>query len=70
VAVAAEYVPAFSTLSIHVGLGDVAAVRLGLRTALAEATPPMSLSATSGQFLEALRSDPEIDRLLFDLYGW
>jgi serine/threonine protein kinase/Flp pilus assembly protein TadD len=65
-----EYVPAFSTLSIHVGLDDVEAVRRGLSTALAEATPPMSLSATSGQFLQAFRRDPEIDRLLFDLYGW
>jgi len=27
-------------------------------------------SGRGGRFPEALRGDPEIDRLLFDLYGW
>jgi serine/threonine protein kinase/Tfp pilus assembly protein PilF len=65
-----EYVPAFTHLSIQVGLGDIEAIRRLLRTAMAEATPPMSLGATSGQLLEPFRSDPEIHRLLFELYGW
>jgi len=65
-----EYVPAFALLSIHVGRGDLAAIRRTLSKASAEPTPPFSLRATSGPFLEAYRSDPEIRRLLFDLYGY
>ena len=63
-----EYIPAFALLSIHVGQGDLAAIGRTLSKALEEATPPFSLRATSGPFLEAYRSDPEIQRLLFDLY--
>jgi serine/threonine protein kinase len=46
------------------------AIRRALSKALAEATPPLTLRVTGGQFLETFRSDPEIHRLLFDLYGW
>jgi hypothetical protein len=35
----------------------------------AEATRPFSTRASAGPFPEALRSDPEIDRLLVDFYG-
>jgi tetratricopeptide (TPR) repeat protein len=62
-----EYVPAFSPLAIHAGLGDVTAIRRGLSAALAEAAPP-SNCATIGLFLEEFRSDPEICRLLIELY--
>ena len=35
-----------------------------------EPTPPLSLRANGGgQFLEEFRTDPEIDRMLFELYG-
>ena len=64
-----EYVPAFALLAIYVGQGDLPAIVRTLSTALAEATPPFSLRATSGPFLEAYRSNPEVQRLLFDLYG-
>jgi non-specific serine/threonine protein kinase len=65
-----EYVPAFAPLAIHVGRGDLPATRRTLAMALAETTPPFTLRLTIGQFIEAFRSDPEIHRLLFDLYGW
>jgi hypothetical protein len=64
-----EYIPAFAALAIHVGQGDVSAMRRMLSKAVAEATHPLSLRATTGPFLEAFRSDPEIDRLLFGFYG-
>jgi serine/threonine protein kinase/tetratricopeptide (TPR) repeat protein len=64
-----EYVPAFARLAIHVGQGDVEAMRRTLADARAEATPPLTLRATGGQFLEDFRSDPEIDRLASDFYG-
>ena len=65
-----EYVPAFAPLSIHVGLRDIPAMRRALAAALAESTPPFTLLVTGCRFLEEFRSDSEIDRMLFDLYGW
>jgi serine/threonine protein kinase/tetratricopeptide (TPR) repeat protein len=59
-----EYVPAHTRLNVHVGLGDLAAVRRELAQALDEVTPPFSLWVTNGVFLDACRSDPEVDRLL------
>jgi tetratricopeptide (TPR) repeat protein len=63
-----EYVPTRALLHIYVGLGDIRAIRRTLSKALAEATPPMRRTISS-PFLEAYRSDPEIDRLLSKLYG-
>jgi serine/threonine-protein kinase len=65
-----EFVPIFAQLSIHVGLGDIPAVRQALVTAQAESTAALTLRACIGRFLDDLRSDPEIDRLLFEFYGW
>jgi adenylate cyclase len=64
-----EYVPAFTPLAIHVGLGDLPSIRRTLSVAVAEAGPPNWVKTTSGPFLETFRSDPEIDRLLLELYG-
>ena len=59
-----EYIPAFSRLGIHVGLGDVDGVRRALTECMAEVTPPFSLWVRNGPFLGAYRSDPEVARLL------
>jgi serine/threonine protein kinase/tetratricopeptide (TPR) repeat protein len=64
-----EYIPSFAPLSIHVGLGDLPEIKRTLAKALEEITPPFSLRATA-QFLDSFRTDPEIDRMLFGLYGW
>lgn len=65
-----EYVPAFSPLAIHLGQGDVPAIRGSLASAVKESAPPVTLRVTCGQFLEDFRSDPEIDRLHRDLFAW
>jgi serine/threonine protein kinase/tetratricopeptide (TPR) repeat protein len=65
-----EYIPAFAPLTIHIGLGDLPAMRKALGSAAAESTPPLTFRITGGQFLEEFRGDPEIDRLLLELYGW
>jgi len=65
-----EYVPAFAPLSIYVGQGDVPAIRRSLAKAIEEFVPPLTLQVTCGQYLQAFRSDPEIHRMLFELYGW
>ncbi|MGO9360747.1 MAG: protein kinase domain-containing protein [Xanthobacteraceae bacterium] len=64
-----EFVPEFTALAIHAGLGDVPAIRRSLSKTLQERTPPVALSMTGCRFQEAFRSDPEIDRLLLKLYG-
>ena len=65
-----EYIPAFAPLTIHIGLGDLPAIQKELASAAAESTPPLTFRITGGQFLEEFRGDPEIDRLLLELYGW
>ncbi|HXI02226.1 MAG TPA: protein kinase [Candidatus Saccharimonadales bacterium] len=64
-----EYVPAFASLAIHTGLGDLPAIRRTLANVLAEATPPLSMSCTCFPALDEYRSDPEISRLLAEMYG-
>jgi serine/threonine-protein kinase len=59
-----EYVPPFTRLALHVGLGDLVHVRRELAAALEEVTPPFSFRVTSGVFLDRYRSDPEVARLL------
>lgn len=65
-----EYLPSFAPLSIYVGLGDLPEIRRTLAKSLEETTPPFTLRVTGSQFLDAFRTDPEINRMLFGLYGW
>jgi serine/threonine protein kinase/tetratricopeptide (TPR) repeat protein len=58
-----EYVPAFTRLAIHVGLGDLPAIRRELALAVDEMTPVFSIRVTAGVQLDALSGDPEITRL-------
>ena len=64
-----EYVPAFAPLSISVGQGDLPAIRLWLSKAGTQAAVPLQLRLFCGPLLEAFRNDPEVDRLLLELYG-
>jgi len=63
-----EYVPSFARLAIHVGLGDLPAIRRELAAAVDEVTPVFSIRVTSGVLLDALTDDPEIARLYQVLY--
>lgn len=65
-----EHVPAFARLYIHIGQGDIPAIRQWLAKSIEEFVPPLTLQVTSGPFLQKLRSDPEINRMLLELYGW
>jgi serine/threonine-protein kinase len=65
-----EYVSAVSVLIIHVGGGELPAMRTTLVKVLEEDTPPYAVLSTGGKFLEAFRSDPDINRMLLELYGW
>jgi hypothetical protein len=64
-----EYVSPAAPLLIHVGLGDVDAIREALKACVADVTPLLTIKVTSGQFLPAFRSDPEIARLMDALQG-
>ena len=65
-----EYVPSFTPLEIYVGLGDLAAMRTTFARAMAEPTSAFTIRWSCGHALQAFRSDPEIDRLHLDLFGW
>jgi serine/threonine protein kinase len=65
-----EYVPALASLFIYVGLGDVQGVRRTLAKAIAESLPALAVKLTCGELLQPLRSDPEINRMLSEQYGW
>jgi hypothetical protein len=65
-----EYVPAHAALFIYVGLGDVPAIRRTLAKAIEESLPPLALKLTCGELLLLHRSDPEINRMLSEHYGW
>ncbi len=63
-----EYVPVFTKLAIHVGLGDLPAIRREFAASLEEITPTFSFRVTAGVFLDAYAGDPEIARLYAELY--
>ncbi len=62
--------PGIGGLGIRIGQRELPAIRTALSKVLEESTPPWSVLATMGPFLEEFRSDPDIDRMLFELYGW
>jgi pentatricopeptide repeat protein len=65
-----EYVPVNTMLPIHASLGDIPAMRRGLARTLADSTPAFSLSLVGGFLLHEFRTDPEIDRMFVELYGY
>jgi serine/threonine protein kinase/tetratricopeptide (TPR) repeat protein len=65
---AGEYVPAFAMLAIQAGLGDVPSIRREMARAMAERTPAFIFGVTCGPFLERFRQDPEIGRMLREIY--
>jgi adenylate cyclase len=64
-----EYIPAFASLTINVGLGDVAAIRETFAKSLTESVSPISL-CNGSHFLKNFQTDPEIDRMHRQLFGW
>ncbi len=65
-----EYIPSSSKVAVHVGLGDLEGIRASLAELISAATSPVPTRAMCGRYLEAFRSDPEIRRLHFELFGW
>src|SRR5215472_11916245 len=65
-----EFVPSMSFLSIFAGSGDIPAVRHALRESIAERCPTFTMSLTSFSFINAIRSDPEINRMLVESLGY
>jgi eukaryotic-like serine/threonine-protein kinase len=62
-----EFVPASTILATHAGLGEIGAIRKTLTRTLAESTPPFTPFLIS---LDEFRSDPEINRMLVQLFGY
>jgi hypothetical protein len=63
-------VPAIALFTIYLGQHDVRGVRTTLSKAQVEGTPPTMIRSFGGSVLESLRTDPEIDRLHVELFGW
>ena len=65
-----EYIPSFAKIAICAGLQDLEGVRACLADAISAATSPLPVRVICGKYLEEFRTDPEIHRLHFDLFGW
>jgi TolB-like protein len=65
-----EFIPAFTLLSVCAGLGEISSIRQALANVQAESTPAFSLISTSALFLDKHRTDPEIDRMLVEIFGY
>ncbi|HEY1493918.1 MAG TPA: hypothetical protein VGF49_05215, partial [Candidatus Solibacter sp.] len=65
-----EFVPAMSFLSIYAGARDIPTVRRALAESIAESCPAFNMSLTSLSFVETLRHDPEINRMLVEFLGY
>jgi serine/threonine-protein kinase len=65
-----EFVPSFALMAIYVGLRDVPAIRETLSRAMAESTPAFDYAASCASFLDPYRSDPEINRMLVEIFGY
>jgi serine/threonine protein kinase/tetratricopeptide (TPR) repeat protein len=65
-----EFVPSFALMTIHVGLGDIPSIRQTLSRAMAESTPAFDYACSCGRFLDELRTDPEINRMLVEIFGY
>jgi TolB-like protein/Flp pilus assembly protein TadD len=63
-----EYIPPFARLCTHVGLNDRSAIIADLDACIADSSSPMTIKISCAIALEALRSDPEIDRRLHTIY--
>jgi TolB-like protein/Tfp pilus assembly protein PilF len=61
-----EFIPPLARLQIHIGLGDVAAIRATLAAAIELWTHPMPLRLVMS--LRPSRTDPEIERLYMELF--
>ena len=64
-----EYVSAMCFMNIHAGRGDIPAFRRSLSEAIAESCPAFTMRLTSFS-MDSFRTDPEINRMLFELLGY
>jgi hypothetical protein len=55
---------------IYVGLGDLAGIRAALSKSLSEPISPFTIELNCGYHLKAFRTDPDIDRMHRELFGW
>jgi len=65
-----EFVPAWCQVGILTSLGDIPELKKALEKALAEHTPAFDFGIFTPKTLDDFRSDPEIDRLLKQFFGY
>jgi serine/threonine protein kinase/tetratricopeptide (TPR) repeat protein len=64
-----EYVTPVGELCVSTGLKDIDGIRASLQTCMLDKTAWLTVACTCGPWLDQLRTDPEVDRLLNQLYG-
>ncbi len=65
-----EYISSMSFLNIFVGGGDLPAVRRALSESIGEPCPAFTMRLTSLHSVAAIRTDPEINRMLVEFLGY
>ncbi len=65
-----EFVPQWSPAGAMIELGDVEGLRNALKGALAESNPAFGIRLLATHRLDDYRSDPEVDRLLKQFFGY
>lgn len=65
-----EFVPAWSPGGAMIELGDVNGLRKALQEAWAESNPAFGIRLLTTRKLDDYRSDPEVDRLLTQFFGY
>jgi serine/threonine-protein kinase len=65
-----EYIGEWARLNIHAGSGDLPAIRKSLRGTIDEPTPAFDVALSCGPFMDNYRSDPEINRMLVEMFGY
>ncbi len=65
-----EYVGEWARLNIHAGSGDIPAIRKSLRGTIDEPTPAFDVALSCGSLMDNYRSDPEINGMLIEMFGY
>jgi serine/threonine protein kinase/tetratricopeptide (TPR) repeat protein len=65
-----EYIPAFARFFVTLGLADMAAIRDSFARTIEDQTPRLTISVALTHRIQKLRTDPEIDRMHREYFGW
>lgn len=65
-----EYIPAFARFFVTLGSADIAAVRDSFAKTIEDQTRRLTISVALTHRIQKLRTDPEIDHMHREYFGW